>query len=83
MTSPNNGGPPMKLNEGDLSVWATDFPSGVRDFLLARRTADGAWEAVHPLKLLTLDRAARRIENVGRAQPALAPVLALCRLLVP
>jgi hypothetical protein len=38
---------------------------------------------VHPLELLALDRVAGLVERVGKRQPSLALVLALCRLLVP
>jgi hypothetical protein len=74
---------PGRRNEKDLSLQVTTFPSGARDFLLARPAGDGTFEATHPLELLALDRVAQLIDRVGRKQPALALVMALCRLLVP
>jgi hypothetical protein len=73
----------MKLKEEELSVLATTFPSGVRDFLLARPSGGGPFEALHPMDLLALDRTAAKLDGVGRKNGSLALAIALCRLLVP
>jgi hypothetical protein len=73
----------MPVAETSVPMLVTTFPSGIRDFLLLQPAQDGAFEALHPLKLLELNRTARLIERVAREQESLALVMALCRLLVP
>ena len=70
------------LNEGMLWTLVTVFPSGTRHFLLIRSEGDLTFEAVHPLELLGLDRTRHFLDRFKEQQPALALVLALCRLLV-
>jgi hypothetical protein len=72
----------MKPDEATIKALARTFPSGVRDFLLARKEGVDL-EALHPLELLKLDRTNEVIKRVGSKQPALALNLSLCRLLVP
>jgi hypothetical protein len=72
----------MKRHEATIQALARTFPSGVRDFLLARQEGVDL-EALQPLELLTLDRTNEVIKRVGSKQPALALNLSLCRLLVP
>ena len=73
----------MPVAETSVPMLVTTFPTGIRDFLLLQPAQDGAFEALHPLKLLELNRTARLIERVAREQESLALVMALCRLLVP
>src|SRR5579871_1329652 len=73
----------MSQSEQDWSMIVTPFPCKARDFLFVQRQEDGSLQAIHPLEILALDRAAKRIESVGQKDAPLALVLALCRLLVP
>lgn len=73
----------MSLHEDMLWMVETTFPSRARDFLFVRLADDGSFQALNPLEVLALDRTAKKIAVLGRDQPPLALVLALCRLLVP
>lgn len=73
----------MSLQEDALRILVTTFPSGTRDFRLVRAAGEGAFEAIHPLELLSLYRTAKKIESLGQSNGPLAVALALCRLLVP
>jgi hypothetical protein len=73
----------VSLKETDLSLVVTTFPCGTRDFLLVQPREGGVVEALHPLRLLELDRAALLIGRVAQQRGPLAIVIALCRLLVP
>jgi len=75
--------PSARLQEAALPMLVTSFPSGVRDFLLVHPSERSAFEALHPLRLLELDRTARLIERLAYRDSSLALVIALCRLLVP
>ena len=72
---------PDDLQERDVDLRVTQFPSGCRDFCLVQRDEDGNARSLNPLELLVLDRAADLIEQ--EESPPKAMNLALCRLLVP
>lgn len=72
---------PDDLQERDIELRVTQFPSGCRDFFLVQRDEDGKPQSLSPLELLVLDRAADLIEQ--ESFPPKALNLALCRLLAP
>ncbi len=69
------------LQESDLQLQTSEFPSGHRDFTLVRTNDDGTTVPLSPLELLKLDRAAELIEQEENEPKAMNQ--ALCRLLVP
>lgn len=73
-----------RIQESDIHVIVTGFPSGIRDFCLVRPIESGTFVPVEPLAMLGLDRTAAVIRRLAeRGQESLAMNVALCRLLVP
>lgn len=72
---------PDDLQESNIELRITRFPSGCRDFGMVETDKDGKCRPMIPLELLVLDRAADLIEREP-VRPK-AQNLALCRLLAP
>ena len=51
--------------------------------MLVRAAKDGAFDAIHPMELLALDRTAEKLDRLAQTKSPLALAVALCRLLVP
>ncbi len=71
-----------EINDSEVVVVRSDYPSGVRDFVLHLRTESETPRVLNPLELLGTNMAVRVINFLGRESTQSALQFALSRLLV-